>query len=400
MGSGIPRKSRNLSGSLRSLPVYDGPMPESHQPGKPNFTVILPGGCNARCPFCYWSQRDDEITDSGAYADALKTAIERLPKEYRRVTLTGGEPTLSPHLGTALDVLRKTREWEAVVLTTNGTGLNEYIDHAHKGNPAADHVNISRHAATSRESLRVFGAKNAPSDSQLRTYVSRLNETGVDVTLNCVLHGQFTDVREEILEYVDNAKKLGASQVVFRSDQKLESTAPPYELKAMGDWKVITRWSCDACMVWRQVIHGMPVFWKASVSEPSVTTGYVYELVLQPNGQLTVDWAGEKPYEAGGEGLQGDWSDILPSRDPVTEERGVSVSDDAIPENLRPAAEIYEAVDSLSQLLLANPGLVSNDYLRVRLGIETPAPSSGSGSLADLRLSQDVCGLGNGGRCY
>lgn len=247
----------------------------------PNFTIILPGSCQANCSFCYWK----EEKASKNYLSQLSKALKKLPSEYTRCTISGGEPTISPHLQDVVALLRKSRQWEAIVLATNGCKLADFTD------LDVDHVNISRHHFNDNVNSFTFKTKNLPTTEELVKIIDAFNANGKDITLNAVLSG-ILSTEDDFKQYIQYAKKVGASGVVFRADQRRQSTDLPEESKLLS-YKLVAGWSCPACKVWKQVVSGMPVSWKAAVAEPSKTIGDVYELVFHPNGKLTSDWAGQ-----------------------------------------------------------------------------------------------------------
>lgn len=77
--------------------------------------------------------------------------------------------------------LRKVRQWDAIVLTTNGAMLNNLHDH----------VNISRHAEGDNENRSIFLTRHFPTLDVIASQVKLLNERNIDVTINCTLQGQF-----------------------------------------------------------------------------------------------------------------------------------------------------------------------------------------------------------------
>lgn len=251
--------------------------------GIPNFTIILPGPCQAKCKFCYW--KGEEVADD--YMVKLEDALKKLPPQFHRVSLTGGEPTLSPYLQKVVTLLRKVRQWDAIVLTTNGA----VIDHLYDLD--IDHVNISRHAENDIDNRNIFLTKYVPDLNDLANYINILNEKNIDVTINCTLQDQFKN-RESLLCFLTTMHTIGASAVCFRKDQRIESIEPPKEMKWFSEPS--QRWSCEACRVWYNIYLGMRVIWKSSIPEPSLHYGSVYELIFHPNGRLTVDWAGNHDY--------------------------------------------------------------------------------------------------------
>lgn len=65
-------------------------------------TVILPGGCNANCPFCY--DISDNVNNPN-YIEDLNVAINKVPINARKFAVTGMEPTISPHFSDLLDLV-------------------------------------------------------------------------------------------------------------------------------------------------------------------------------------------------------------------------------------------------------------------------------------------------------
>ena len=200
--------------------------------------------------------------------------------------MTGEEPTLSPYLKKVVALLRKVRQWDAIVLTTNGAMLNNLHD------LDIDHVNISRHAEDDNENRSIFLTRHVPTLDIIASQVKLLNERNIDVTINCTLQGQFD--QGGLFSFLQAMHIIGVSAVCFRKDQRTENTDPPKEMEWFG--KPSQRWSCEACRVWNNIYLGMRVVWKASIPEPSLHYGSVYELIFHPNGRLTIDWAGNHDY--------------------------------------------------------------------------------------------------------
>lgn len=109
-------------------------------------TVFL-SGCNLRCPFCHNAllvlpeQATEPLMDDGELLEFLRSRLGKLDG----VCVTGGEPTLNPHLP---DLLRKIRALGFLIkLDTNGTrpnvvralldeGLVDYVAMDIKNSPA------------------------------------------------------------------------------------------------------------------------------------------------------------------------------------------------------------------------------------------------------------------------
>jgi len=140
----------------------------------PNLSIILPVGCNANCPFCYWEQ------GIGLTTGRFSFVASSLPSLFDQCTITGGEPTLCSGLSEYLKIARS--RFSKVVINTNGYHLSrEHIE-------MANHVNISRHHYDDAENEKVFGTQSVPRTSEIRSFC----DVG-DITLNCVLSPTFND---------------------------------------------------------------------------------------------------------------------------------------------------------------------------------------------------------------
>jgi len=249
--------------------------------GDPNFSVILPGKCNCRCAFCFWEY---EKSPDDWTRNLIKT-VHSLPKEYVRCSISGGEPTLSPVFDGVVDLIASLRDWEAIVLTTNGTMLSDRVGAIRNIN----HLNISRHHHDEKINQGIFKTKSVPGKDELSGLFTKVNNMGIDVNLNCVLCDQFNG-RNDVEEFISFAKDMGVQSICFRQDQVLNSTEMPKEMKWFDDIVSTDGWACDVCKIYNQIIGGIRCTWKAAYAEPSVTTGAVYELVYHQNGILSSDW--------------------------------------------------------------------------------------------------------------
>lgn len=249
----------------------------------PNFTIVVPGGCDAKCKFCFW-EYTEPCTD---YLEKLRVVLETLPDDFQQLSISGGEPTLSTYLEDILELLTRDR-WPKVVLTTNGSRLEDYIELL----SPVKHVNISRHHYLENVNRSIFNSSTVPSNSEIKELCDAMNHLGIDVTLNAVITEQLTNVRQ----FIQFAKEINASAVSFRKQHTKDSDLSPTELeKEYSGYAIIGESLCPVCRANFQIIDGMRVGWKSSIAEPSeVYSNKVYELILHPNGKLTMDWAATK----------------------------------------------------------------------------------------------------------
>jgi organic radical activating enzyme len=277
----------------------------------PNFTAILPGKCQARCRFCL-EPEGPPPPSLEAWLESFEALVTReLPPTFRTVSISGGEPTLSPVFEPMLRILtgaRASRRIARVVLTTNGNakGLTKHMDAI---GAAVTNVNISRHAADDLANARVFKTHNVPDADQLRELIAQLSRRGVPANLNCVYSQDhafgrlLTDVSREELRaeaehYITFARTVGATSVVFRHDHRVWAPDLTTALEAVfADYAEVHRTQCESCRVVGKVIRGMPVNFKQSAHETVDLHMDVelYELVLHSDGTLHRDWSRRHP---------------------------------------------------------------------------------------------------------
>lgn len=262
-------------------------------PYGPNTTLMLPGSCNAACDFCFWNRDEAKIKPPADYLDRVFSHLAKLPDAFQVLSISGGEPTLSPWFGRVLARLgqhRRSHHLDRVVLTTHGGNLLPFVTAV---GCVVDHVNISRHAIGTAANRDVFKTDKVPTDDALRDMVLRLHsETACDVTLNCVVRPDISvDFCDEFIAY---AKDLGADAVSFR---KVASDAAPTATEAIfaAKYGVLNETKCPVCRGMEQQVNGFAVRWKGSVSEPSLQTGGIYEVVIHPDGNVYADWGMKIP---------------------------------------------------------------------------------------------------------
>lgn len=246
----------------------------------PNFSIVVPGGCNGKCNFCFWQK----TKPCGNYINILSETLSNLPSQFYQISLTGGEPTISPYLKSILETINK-KKFTKVVLTTNGSNLLETIPMLEG---KVDHINISRHHFEEDLNNNVFKARMI-NNRQLKNVISELNKVGIDVTLSAVLNENLKS-KKDIKDYINFARTIGASQVFFR---KPHGTLEPTKVeKAFESYKGFES-SCPVCRTKNQLIEGIRVSWKASLEEPSSVMDKIYELIFHEDGTITKDWEGK-----------------------------------------------------------------------------------------------------------
>jgi len=251
--------------------------------GNPNLSIVLPGPCNGHCKFCFWKPQIFLIRP--AYVRVVKDILKNLPEQFKQISITGGEPAISPYLEDVLKLIDK-KKFLKVVLTTNGTNLMNKLNVISK---KVNHINISRHHYDDSVVKEIYGTNTIPNEEELIALCSECNRLGMDVTFNCVITNNISP--KNIRRFINHAKDCGASAVSFRKQHG--NLEPTKHEKYYEGWKTTYSSCCPVCRTKGQFIDGMYVNWKCSSLEPSVELKGVYEGIIQTNGNFTADWEGK-----------------------------------------------------------------------------------------------------------
>jgi MoaA/NifB/PqqE/SkfB family radical SAM enzyme len=255
----------------------------------PNFTIVLPGACQANCDFCFWKRSENEEH----FLKSLKRVLKKLPPNFNQISLSGGEPTLSPVFKDTLKLIlkfKKKGKFSKVVLTTNGVNLLKY------DLTGIDHVNISRHHYHDRINKDIFKTENVPIYKDLYIINEYINSFGIDVNYNVVVTNENKDLL--INRFVEFVKKTGASSLTFRNQYGIFDKSDIEKKLINSGIKAGSVSSCPVCITNTYYIKGVKVKFHSSAYEPTESKAFdlneVYELILQPNGDLTRDWESKK----------------------------------------------------------------------------------------------------------
>jgi hypothetical protein len=250
----------------------------------PNFSIILPGECNAQCDFCFWKY--EKSLDHHDYFTRLDKILKKMPKQFDKISLTGGEPTISPLFSQIIERLRYNKSrwsWNKVVLTTNGSFLFKDKIDLIKG--CVDYVNISRHAVEDTDNYKVFGTEQVPTRKELRLIIRELNKAGIEATVNCVETEYLTR------SFIPWAKSCGFSKICFRKPHAEGCNLYPSTWEHnFSEYNIVWESSCPVCRSASRIVEGMEIIWTSSIPEPSLGLNLIYEAVFHPDGSLTADW--------------------------------------------------------------------------------------------------------------
>ena len=200
--------------------------------GKLWLYVDLTDVCNGHCPFCINPGRKSGTSpfDLGAFRKTLM----RIRDHVYGISLTGGEPMLTPQLvDDAAGVVREIFDGdEEIDLVTNGVGFGSILDLRHLATFGSIH--LSRHRLTDEENDRLFGFHTVTWE-ELRKTVALLRDPGA-VVLNCILMKGGIETAEQVGEYLKRAAAAGVQNVSFIGMSKCnrfceEHYVNPFDLK-------------------------------------------------------------------------------------------------------------------------------------------------------------------------
>lgn len=205
-----------------------------------NFSIFVDDYCNADCKFCVAQLRyqhknaiyqKEHIKDKDKYLERLEEVLKMIRPLNPSVSLTGGEPTLSPIFTDIIELIDKYKFRKRTV-TTNGSGLLKTINNDtvlnHLINNSFNHLNISRvsyNDILNREIMRYTNDKEYCTNEMLGEILNITNKSDMKHRLSCVLLKESINSVEEMKKYLDFYSKLGANNFIFRELMDYDKTA-------------------------------------------------------------------------------------------------------------------------------------------------------------------------------
>lgn len=202
-----------------------------------NLSVFVGDKCNGSCDFCvaqlrYFQDGVDyikpAIKDDSDYFNRLRYVLKTTKPLNPSISLTGGEPTISPRLPGIIQILKE-YDVRKRTITTNGAGLmlnikgsndtimDRLIDYE------LAYLNMSRAHYDEEKNQRLMKLENpAFSNKQLEEVVAIANTNGIRPRLSCVLLDGEIDSIKEMKKYMDWAESIGVDNVVFRQLMKFD----------------------------------------------------------------------------------------------------------------------------------------------------------------------------------
>lgn len=267
--------------------------------------LVIPGGCNAKCPFCY--NKDKEITcNKTQFLENFITSLDSLlnkigNKNEVSVDITGSEPTLDYEF--LIQVLNKLREYNIksrvlrTTMTTNGINLNKVIPYLEG---VIDYVNISIHNYYKDARVEIMG--EAFKEIDYNILVARLKEIGIDTSASAVIYKDIPNFnlwRDTFIFWVqiNGFKALRFRCDVFWKDAEIFDN---YLLSAKYDnrFDVITyeKTTDSHWLRLREKNTGFRVFFLHGVLDTSLLTKGI-EYVIDDDGKCYCDYYKRTPIE-------------------------------------------------------------------------------------------------------
>jgi|GEM_PF-5670213 len=267
----------------------------------PNFTIVLPVGCGAKCSFCSWRNSEQDRQDfDDTFVEKLPEILESLPSQCNQITISGGEPSKYKRLSEVMYILNyhKKKNIKKIVFTTNGKNLLNLVKESWFVD-TVDYVNISRHHFKQSFNDSIMGVKLLTWE-EIKLASDALAKHGIATNINCVLSKNIQNPygleydEKFVEEFVSIAKAHNVNSITLRKDY--DDGFEKHELENLLKRKPKDISECPVCGKSRYLVDGMDVLFSTSEFEPSdiLGTDRVYEFILQPNGNLTTDWEGEE----------------------------------------------------------------------------------------------------------
>ena len=267
--------------------------------------LVIPGGCNAKCPFCY--NKDKKMTCNKAqflenFIPSLDNLLNEIgDKNEVSVDITGGEPTLDYEF--LIQVLTKLREYNIksrvlrTTMTTNGVNLDKVIPYLEG---VIDYINISIHSHKYEERYEITGMKFTEYD--YFKLIQKLKTVGIDTSASAVIYKDIPNFNSWRDDFIFWARTNGFKAIRFRCDVfwKDAEIFDNYLLSAKYDnrFDIIT-YENTTDSHWlrlRDKETGFRVFFLHGVLDTSLLTKGI-EYVINDDGKCYCDYYKRIPIE-------------------------------------------------------------------------------------------------------
>lgn len=197
-----------------------------------NLSIFVDDYCNADCKFCVAQLRyahrqqaynKPKIADTETYFKRLTYVLEKIRPLNPSVSITGGEPTLSPNLIPILKIVDDLG-FRKRTITTNGSGLFNTYDGKPILNHLIDlninHLNISRTSIDDELNQKIMRYTNPKenycSNAMIEKILKVIKGSPLHHRISCLLLKESVCSVQKIKEFVDFYSNYGADNFIFR----------------------------------------------------------------------------------------------------------------------------------------------------------------------------------------
>ena len=205
-----------------------------------NFSIFIDDFCNADCKFCVAQLRYQHkheiydkvnIKDTDEYLKRLEYILKLIRPLNPSISITGGEPSLSPILTDVLKIVDDLG-FRKRTITSNGSGLlnvqngDTILNNLIKYN--WNHLNISRASYDddlNRKIMRYNIEKEYCTMDMMKDILTITNNSSLEHRISCLLLKESVCSVEEIKKFMDFYGSLGANNFIFRELMDYDKTA-------------------------------------------------------------------------------------------------------------------------------------------------------------------------------
>ena len=195
--------------------AFDNNPPTKIQQPYINIYVTLTNKCNADCQFCCNKQNCNSSIqfDEDKFLLGIKKIRESI--EIRKLSFTGGEPTLEfAALAKYLKYVKDLDENIFTVINTNGTNLSE-MKHLHQ---YLNSIALSRHHYDDTINQQIFGISTVASSNEIFAFPHK-----EILHLSCNLMRDYIRNQDEVVKYLEYVDSLGCDDVGFVTLMKVNN---------------------------------------------------------------------------------------------------------------------------------------------------------------------------------
>ena len=292
-----------------------------------NLSIFVDDYCNADCQFCVAQLRYENIAkayqkpkieDDDEYFRRLDEVLTYIEPLNVSVSITGGEPTVSPRLIKILELIDK-HNMRKRTITTNGSALlNEVngktvldylIDYK------MDHLNISKTHYDEEINKKIMRYKKGYcSNEDLAKIIPYALSKGLRPRLSCLLLKDGIYDVEGMAKYIEFYEKMGIDNVIFRElmdyDEKTMCNLEKMlynkvnKVRLNDVWKDVDKdprfrayknllgyyYYVEIYKFHDVVVCSESADLKVQTDEKAHNQDVVYEMVFHPNGNLCGSW--------------------------------------------------------------------------------------------------------------